>query len=159
RYEGAEPPDANGLGATWEARTIEQMLVELRGQNPKFRAILLDSEDRESIPLPLRAYEYFPLYDADGYQKLLRWVSSSAPRTPGSTRSNVRWPAALTDHVWPLAARQRELELFTRMASGNSHKRVMLLKAASSCGKTALVNAFFGYARRLGIACAHVDLK
>jgi hypothetical protein len=69
-----------GLGASYEARAIRQIIYNSSGINPKFRVILFGSEDRAHIPLLLQSYHHFVLDRPTGYDELIAWLG--VPATP-----------------------------------------------------------------------------
>jgi hypothetical protein len=159
RYD-LEEDSGKGLGATCEAAAIRRLLVESAGHNQKFRVVLFAANDLGTIPVQLRDHQHFLLYERDGYLSLVDWLRGAASSaSTNHHRQGVHWPAALADYECPLAGRSGELAAFARIASGKSSKRILIVKAASNGGKTALVNEYFGYARRVGLAASRIDLK
>lgn len=71
----------------------------------------------------------------------------------------VRWPVGVSADSPILADRKEEFEIFVRMITGTSKKRVLLLQGESGSGKTVLANELTEYARRLGLFVAKADCK
>ncbi|MCL2012796.1 MAG: TIR domain-containing protein [Cystobacterineae bacterium] len=79
-----ENPDT-GLGVCWEADYIYEKLYELKGRNKKYLPVLLDENDRSSIPERLRGYSCYalvrPYPKCEGFQKLVDRLNE-VNRTP-----------------------------------------------------------------------------
>jgi len=73
--------------------------------------------------------------------------------------SPIVWPAPLPTQGRILADRRAEFEIFTRMITGQSKERVLLLKGESGSGKTVLSNELMEYARGLRVEVARADCK
>lgn len=71
----------------------------------------------------------------------------------------VIWPDSASAESPILADRKGEFETFTRMITGASKKRVMLLEGESGSGKTVLTNELAKYAHKLGLWVAKADCK
>ncbi|MBZ5623881.1 MAG: tetratricopeptide repeat protein [Acidobacteriia bacterium] len=71
RFDSEEEP-GKGLGVSWEARFIRQLLYNSGGMNRRFVPVLLTNSDREHIPLLLQGYDYCELDTEQGYEHLLR---------------------------------------------------------------------------------------
>src|SRR5262249_25684648 len=74
RSAGKEEP-GTGLGATYEAQYIQQLLYNAGGANEKFIPVLLSREDRSHIPIQLQRYQNFLLSDHAGYEGLYRLLT------------------------------------------------------------------------------------
>jgi SEFIR domain len=78
-----------GLGATWEAHLIYQLIYENGLRNDKFLAILFQDGKTEHIPTPLRSFTHYRLTDEEGYLNLYRRLTrqpSVVKPTVGSLR-------------------------------------------------------------------------
>ena len=60
----------NGLGVTWEASLIYQLLYEQQGFNTKFIPIIFKESDFDNIPLPLKNTTIYNLENNKDYNKL-----------------------------------------------------------------------------------------
>ena len=61
-----------GLGATWEAHIIYQLIYEKGMLNEKFLPVLLSGGKAEHIPTPLRSFTHYLVEEEAGYLKLYR---------------------------------------------------------------------------------------
>lgn len=61
-----------GLGATWEAHIIYQLIYEEGMRNDKFLPVLLQGGKVEHIPTPLRSFNHYLVEEDEGYKKLFR---------------------------------------------------------------------------------------
>jgi RNA polymerase sigma factor (sigma-70 family) len=75
RFRGKEEL-GKGKGVTWEGGVIIQELYDAQGQNSKFIPIILNPEDANFIPSPLRSATNYRLQDDDGYESLYRRLTS-----------------------------------------------------------------------------------
>lgn len=60
----------NGLGVTWEASLMYQLLYEQQGSNTKFIPIIFNENDIKNIPLPLKSTTIYNLENNKDYNKL-----------------------------------------------------------------------------------------
>lgn len=60
----------SGLGVTWEAGLIYQLLYEQQGFNKKFIPVIFNDVDKEFIPMPLRNTTIYNLNNDKDYEKL-----------------------------------------------------------------------------------------
>ena len=155
RYESKEAPGI-GLGAVWEARAIRGLLYGAGGINEKFRVVIFDDVDTQSVPLSLSTYQRFAVYRDEDYRALVAWLGGSAA---AASTQMVRWPASDAPYVWGLADRKEVSIVFEEMAAGTSTKRILLVSGSSNRGKTALVEELLSYAGRFRVTSARVDLK
>jgi hypothetical protein len=158
RYEGNQPPGV-GLGAIWEAGAIRQFLYDHPAGNERIRVVLFDAADQQYIPTQLRRYHsYQPLVE-DSYAELLGWLRPLDPASPVSASAPIKWPAAVPAYCSEIADRKDELELFEKMITGQSPKRILLLRGSSNSGKTVLLTALRDYSRHLKLHFAMLDFK
>jgi tetratricopeptide (TPR) repeat protein len=75
RADRQEAPGV-GLGATYEAQIIQQILYDSGGGNNRIIPILLDPADSPHIPLELRSYERFSVDTDAGYELLYRLLTN-----------------------------------------------------------------------------------
>ena len=73
--------------------------------------------------------------------------------------ANISWPTAAPTRSPVMADRKQEFGEFVSMITGQTPKRVLLLKGGSGLGKTEIAEEFAEYARALGVTVATVDLK
>ncbi len=73
--------------------------------------------------------------------------------------ANITWPTAVPTRSPLIADRKPEFGEFVGMITGQSPKRILLLKGGSGLGKTEIAAEFAGYARGLDVTVAAVDLK
>ncbi len=110
------------------------------------------------MPLVLRG---LPRHEAEaGYADLLAWLRPGAPVTTAPPAPcPIHWPDPDPSKLPVLADRKEEFALFEQMITGRCSERVLLLKGPSNSGKTLLTGEMSEYARNLGVAVAHVDVK
>lgn len=60
----------NGLGVTWEASLIYQLLYEQQCNNTKFIPIIFNENDINNVPLPLKSTTIYNLENNKDYNKL-----------------------------------------------------------------------------------------
>ena len=75
RFRGNETY-GKGKGATWEGGVIIQELYDAQGQNSKFIPIIINPEDANFIPSPLRSATNYRLQNDDGYESLYRRLTN-----------------------------------------------------------------------------------
>lgn len=153
-YE-AETPLNSGRGAAAEARIIRQQLYETSFVNSKFRVVLLNEADEESIPTGLRAYHHYRLYLPEGQSELLAWLGVNA----SSTKPTIPWPAISSSFKRRLANCEAEFDTLLRMLQGNSPQRALLIRGPSGRGKTLLINEFRRLARHVSLNETFIDFK
>lgn len=160
RYE-AKDVSGSGLGSVCEARAIRQLLYEEGGINERFRVVHFEEGDRDHVPLNLKAYHRFSLFRDESYPQLLGWLRGERPEiAPVEVlETAVAWPSADPDYPWRLADRKVEFALLQDILAADSVGRVLLLRGKSNSGKTALLREISEYARHLGVAASHIDLK
>jgi hypothetical protein len=71
RFRGKEEI-GKGKGVTWEGTIVTQTLYDSQGSNSKFIPVLLNSNDEDFVPLPLRSSNIYKLDRENGYQLLYR---------------------------------------------------------------------------------------
>jgi hypothetical protein len=91
RFEGLSEPGV-GLGANWEGEIITQELYEAEGKNTKFIPVVLDSDNIQYIPVPLRAAKRFDLSAIDGYEDLYRLLTDQPETPPRQVGEPIRLP-------------------------------------------------------------------
>ncbi len=160
RYDGKEAP-GTGLGSVWEARAIHQALYDTGGINERFRVVLVAEDDSGEIPEQLKAYHRFPVFRQAGYQELLAWLQGrgGGVAVPVTGKPGIAWPTPPADHDWQIADRKDVFARFQAMITGRSERRILLLEGVSNTGKTVLSSQLCGYAGRLGLATAALDIK
>ncbi len=62
--------EGNGLGVTWEAALMYQLLYEQQGYNTKFIPIIFKENDFDNIPFPLKSTTIYNLENNKDYSKL-----------------------------------------------------------------------------------------
>lgn len=92
-----EPP-GKGLGATWEAGIVTQVVYDAQGRNTRFIPVVLDGADVAHIPVFLRGATRYDVSTDAGYGALLDYLTGhhDAPmpplgrsrRPPGGVPSN-----------------------------------------------------------------------
>lgn len=65
-----EEKPGKGLGATWEAHIINQLVYEAGTVNSKFIPVVFDEKDKEHIPTLLRGVNHYRLDEQEGYDNL-----------------------------------------------------------------------------------------
>ena len=72
---------------TWEGSIVTQTLYDSQGRNSKFIPVLLNSNDRDFVPLPLRSTTIYKLDREDGYGLLYRYLTDQheIPKPPLGT--------------------------------------------------------------------------
>ena len=160
RYDGNQPP-GKGLGVVCEAGAIRQYLYDHARINQKIRVVLFDPTDEQYIPSELKAYHFFqPLFD-DNYAGLVAWLRGPGSVTPLAISDSliIEWPERLPDYVSPLADRKDEFALFEQIITGQTPKRILLMRGVSNTGKTVLLTELLTYAKHLKLAAASLDFK
>ena len=71
RFRGKEEI-GKGKGVTWEGTIVTQALYDSQGSNSKFIPVLLNSNDEDFVPLPLRSSNIYKLDRENGYELLYR---------------------------------------------------------------------------------------
>jgi len=89
RYEG-KADHGEGRGSKWEGLVITQELYEAEGRNKKFIPILFSSGDKEHIPIELRPFTYYQLFDDASYENLFRRITGQPERTPSPIADQLR---------------------------------------------------------------------
>jgi hypothetical protein len=148
-----------GAGVACEARVIFQELYDAHGKSDKHRVCLLDRTHADCIPTGLAGYHRFLSPDDD--DGLCAWLQQIVPSatSAAATPPALAWPAARTDFKHRLADRTEVFGCFQRMLAGQSgDQRILLVRAATNHGKSALVATFTEYAQNL-LPWALVDLK
>jgi hypothetical protein len=85
-YSGIGPPH-EGCGAASEATLFRQMLYDQKANNAHIRLVFLQPENREQVPLLLRAWRHFRPLDSDAErEELVNWIASRL-EGPDSQRS------------------------------------------------------------------------
>ena len=79
RYEGNEEA-GTGRGVKWEGFVITQELYEAEGKNKKFIPLVLVGEDKQYIPVELRAYPKYIPSEEEGYNELFRTLTNQPER-------------------------------------------------------------------------------
>jgi 7-cyano-7-deazaguanine synthase in queuosine biosynthesis len=79
RFEGKEERGV-GAGSDWEGLAIIQELYEAKSLNDKFIPVLFARATKEHIPLPLRPYTYYKLFE--GYDDLYRQLTAQPKVVP-----------------------------------------------------------------------------
>jgi hypothetical protein len=160
RFEGNQPSGA-GLGAVCEAAAIRNFIFESSGFNEKVRPIIFDPDDYEHVPNQLRRYQAFQPNKDSSYADLLAWVRdpTGISATPQTEIPAIKWPSAEPDLGWQIADRIAEIEIFQRMATGRSQRRILILRGGTGTGKSLLLHEFYNYARRLNLSAALLDFK
>ena len=143
-----------GLGSAAEAHMIHQELYDKAFINEKFRVVLLDAEDEESIPKSLKAYQAYRYYLPEGEDLLLAWLGATRNKNPV-----VNWPVLSAHFERQLANRDAEFETLKTMLKGKHTQQALLIHGASGLGKTTLINEFRVLASHLGIDDTFVDCK
>lgn len=64
-----------GHGAVWEGQLIYQELYDAKGVTNKFTPVLMNEEHKQYIPKPLRDFNYYKAYEADGFDRLYRAIT------------------------------------------------------------------------------------
>jgi hypothetical protein len=152
RYEGREDPGV-GCGAVLEGRAIKQILYDASSVNPDYRVVVLSEADGAYVPLLLKAYHHFKVYNEGDYKGLLSWLGVSASAIPAAPR-----PPA-TSYEWKIADRIDILHAFEKAVTGQSQQRILLVSGPSNNGKTVLMGELLTYAQHHGVHSALIDLK
>lgn len=158
RYLGAAPPGI-GLGAIAEARLIHHNLYKAAGINPKFRVILFEESDASYVPDTLQTYQHFPLYQPTALTDLITWLTAATPASAGQAPPILWPPPPVVPHIWDMANRRSVTQRLEQILTGRSPKRILLLTAASSSGKTHLLGELKTYAKQLPVPHAAIDCK
>jgi hypothetical protein len=83
RYEGKEKPGV-GRGVAWEAHLIRILLYQTVPDNARIRAITVAEGDEKHIPLVLRPYRWYRVYEETEVDELCQWVLSCDQRLVSS---------------------------------------------------------------------------
>jgi SEFIR domain len=75
RSSTGKAESGKGLGASYEAQLIQQLLYNSDGVNEKFIPVLLSDTDRGYIPIQLQRYQSFLASDNAGYEDLYRLLT------------------------------------------------------------------------------------
>jgi Phosphorylase superfamily/SEFIR domain len=151
RFRGNEV-QGKGKGGTWEGGVIIQELYDAQGQNSKFIPIVLNPQDSNFIPSPLRSATNYRLQNNDGYELLYRRLTNQpetrkpqlgklqtlAPRDRKQTFSDIP-PSTVPnffayDDAW-VGRDDLIRELSNKMKDSC---RLMVLVGITGIGKTAL---------------------
>lgn len=73
--------------------------------------------------------------------------------------SIILWPSPKPDYDWLLADRRSEFNLVERMITGQTQKRILLVKGPSAIGKTVFLNELESYAHYLELPVASLNFK
>jgi hypothetical protein len=157
RFQREENPGV-GYGASFEAKLIYDDLYATRGINSKYRVVLFDPSDEQSIPPALRGYDVFRVYHSHGNARLLEWLNPEPATAHASRVSPIAWPTAVA-HDWDIADRREVTDIFARMLSGQAKNRVLLISSNSGSGKTRLMAELKDCARQAGVSCSLLDCK
>ena len=161
RYESEEDP-GTGLGSVCEARAIRQLVYDTAGKNEKIRVVLLNDYDKKNIPINLKSYHFFPLFQSNVYQQLLAWLNGANKTNRNETQTegmSVQWPQLTDSYEWLIADRKNIHKHLTDTISGQKNEHILLLSGDSSSGKTALLNEIYNYAKDQQIATSLLDCK
>jgi hypothetical protein len=83
RYDGREKPGV-GRGVAWEAHLIRTLLYEIVPDNARIRVVTVAAGDEKHIPLVLRPYRRYRVYEEAEVDELCRWVLSCDQSVPTS---------------------------------------------------------------------------
>lgn len=160
RYDGNQPP-GNGLGVVCEAGAIRQYLYDQGNINQRIRVVLFDATDAQYIPSGLKAYHFFQPGIEESYAGLLAWLRGLGLITPPPQPDSrvIEWPAPSRDYVSPLADRKNEFTLFEKIITGQTPKRILLLRGVSNTGKTVFLTELLTYAKQLNLSAVSLDFK
>lgn len=102
--------EKGGVGVKWETTLILQNLYDNVGANTKYIPIMLQAEDAQYIPLPLKPYTYYDVSDESDLKKLVARIkgTSASKRPPLGT-------AAADSHEEPLDAKERKSLFFSTL--------------------------------------------
>jgi hypothetical protein len=89
-YEDKLKP-GEGLGSAIEAQRIFDQLYGQRGENPRFRVVVLQEGDDEGIPDHIKKYHRFrPHKTPEDLDKLINWLGGSPPAKKKAARARRR---------------------------------------------------------------------
>ena len=156
-YDGTTPPRM-GLGAAVEAALVRQNLYDQKGNNERFRLTFLDNIAADKVPVSLRGWHQFQLFESnDQLDQLVRWAANclglqyvEGPR--------IHWPEPL-EFLPDLADRHDEWPAIVELLAGRSPQRILLYEGESGLGKSQLLRQAKLYAAKLGIPTVRVDFK
>lgn len=157
-FTGKESPEA-GSGAACEAHVIWQELYDAHWRFDKFRVCLLDPTHCACLPKELKGFQHFQSPADD--KGLCAWLRELVPPVSGAAAgpSPLVWPPARTSFKHGLADCEKAFAFFQEMLAGQGGgKRILLIRADTNHGKSALVEKFIEYAQDL-LAWALADLK
>jgi hypothetical protein len=172
-YEDKAPPGV-GVGAAIEARRIFQKLAKAKGQNPRFRLVVLALGDDTGIPDHLDDYHRFKPNDLPtDFAALVTWLKAPVagaaptpalptPTAPTSATTSASFPAApVTVDRQDFVDCRRAFEAFEQMLVAGAPKRILLLEGHGNHGKSKLLNLLFHHTRSLlgSTSVARVELK
>ena len=96
-----------GRGVCWEANLIYAELYESQTKSNKFIPIILEADDRESIPRPLGTNTFFLIRDGVGFEELLRYLLGRKSAAPPASGAGPRSQTARTASPFRAASRER----------------------------------------------------
>ena len=156
-YDGTTPPGM-GLGAAVEAALVRQSLYDQKGQNERFRLTFLDTIAMDKVPVRLRGWHQFQLFEnSTQLDQLTRWAANCLGLQPVED-PQIQWPKHL-DFVPDLADRHDEWPAIVKLLAGRSSQQILLYEGESGLGKSQLLRQGKLYAEKLGIPTVRVDFK
>jgi hypothetical protein len=151
---------SGGFGAASEARLFRQDLYDQKGNNKRIRIAFLHSVAADKVPPTLRAWHQFHPFDVDAeLDQLVEWIADCLG-LHDIQPPTVRWPAPEGGYEPDLANRQlAEWPAIVNLLAGTSRERILLFKAESGLGKSALFREAVKYAKQLQVPVAEVNFK
>jgi SEFIR domain-containing protein len=149
-----------GLGAASEADLFRQGLWDEQGHNARIRLAFLHEMQADTVPPRLKAWQQFrPRASDTELDRLIDWLAHRLG-LHNVESPTVRWPEPLPNFQPDIANRHHaEWPAIRDMLAGRTHRRILLFKAESGYGKSALLLASNAYADKLGIPIARLDFK
>ena len=152
RYEGREAP-GTGCGAVLECRAIRQILHDAAGVNPNYRVVVLSDADDAFVPLSLKTYHRFKVYNDGDYKDLLAWLGVNATAAPAARPvPAATWERKIADclHIF---------QAFEQAVTGAAQQRILLISGPSGHGKTAVMKELRAFAEHQGVRSVLLDFK
>jgi hypothetical protein len=149
-----------GLGAASEADIFRQELWDEAGRNTRIRLVFLNELSEDMVPIRLRAWHQFRLFESDeNLDQLIRWAASCLGLENIIERPTIRWPDTMTFEPDLADRTGREWPAVVDLLSGRSRERILMFEGGTGLGKSALILQTIEYAKLLGIPTVRVDFK
>jgi len=136
-YENREQPGV-GLGAAIEAQRIFIQLFKQKGQNHRFRVVVLADGDESELPDHLLGYHrFYPNSRPDDCSDLVCWInggSSTAMLARAAVLPSAVWPSEIPDYEPELADRIEEFTFFRSLIAGATPQRALLCEGLAIWG-------------------------